>query len=222
MRSDVILYVMAVFFFALAFTSTVIFTDNTDRIFWMTLDISLGIAFLLAGYHQRPKAKKTIKTTPTTPDATTTTETIPQPTPVEETSVEEPSIVKETAVEEAPVEEAPVEEAPVTEPVPVEAAQTIGVSAETPEAIIEAPVSSATQEQISPVTTPVNEAPAQVGQAGSPLTNIKGVGEKRAAQLNALGITTAEELSQVSVEDLAKSLKISPKIAAKLVEAAKQ
>ena len=217
MRSDVILYVMAVFFFALAFASTVIFTDNTDRIFWMTLDISLGIAFLLAGYHQRPKAKKTIKTTPITPDITTTTETIPQPTPVEEVSIEEPSIVKE-----ADIEETPVEETPVTEPVPVETTPTIGVSVETPKDIIESPVSPATQEQISPVTTQGNEAPAQVGQEGSPLTNIKGVGEKRAAQLNALGITTAEELSQVSVEDLAKSLKISPKIAAKLVEAAKQ
>ena len=209
MRSDVILYVVAAFFFALAIVSTVKLT-GTDRLIWMALDIGLGIILLIGGYHQRPKTKKTVKTLSNTPVVTPPSETTTQLTPVEETQLES-SEVKKSETEEAPVEEAPVE-----------TSQTIGASVEASESIVEAPVSSTLQEQISSVTIQDNETPAQVEQEGLPLTDIKGVGEKRAAQLNALGITTAEELSLASVEDLAKGLKISPKVAAKLVEAAKQ
>jgi predicted flap endonuclease-1-like 5' DNA nuclease len=56
----------------------------------------------------------------------------------------------------------------------------------------------------------------------SPLTEVKGIGEKRATQLNALGINTVEELANAAPEEIAKSLKISPKIVAKWVYSAKQ
>lgn len=54
------------------------------------------------------------------------------------------------------------------------------------------------------------------------LTRVKGIGEKRAAQLKALGINTVEDLAKASAEDLAGKLKISPKITGKWIEAAEQ
>ena len=209
MRSDVTLYVVAALFFAIAIAASIIFTKPTDKIFWIVLSISLGGAVMGAGYSQKPKTIKPIKTVPTTPTATPSTESATQLTPVEE-----------TLIEDVPVEDVPVEDVPV-EDVPVETHQAIDAHEETPD-VVEAQVSSVPQEQIPPVATQNNETSAPIEQEETSLTSVKGVGEKRAAQLNALGINTVEDLAQVSVEDLAKNLKISPKIAAKLIEAAKQ
>ena len=53
------------------------------------------------------------------------------------------------------------------------------------------------------------------------LTKVKGIGEKRATQLKALGIGSVEELAKTTAEDLAAKLKISPKITGKWIENAK-
>lgn len=53
------------------------------------------------------------------------------------------------------------------------------------------------------------------------LTEVKGIGAKRAEQLKALGITSVEDLAKASAEDLAAKLKISQKIVSKWVEEAK-
>ncbi len=53
------------------------------------------------------------------------------------------------------------------------------------------------------------------------LTKVKGIGEKRAEQLKALGINSIEELAKASANDLAAKLKISPKITGKWIENAK-
>ena len=214
MRSDVTLYIVAAFFFTLTLTATILFTE-IDRIFWIILSTSLGILFIGAGYSQRPKTKTNIKT-------------IPQTTP---TTNESPPV--EPITQEAPVDEAPVDGLPSSvESVPAEGSQTsslVDAPAEETELINEES-QSPPQEPVSTVATQNNDtASTQVKQTEEnntddevPLTNVKGVGEKRAAQLNALGINNAKELSQASAEDLAKNLKISPKIAAKLIEAAKQ
>lgn len=55
----------------------------------------------------------------------------------------------------------------------------------------------------------------------SELTKVKGIGEKRAEQLEVLGIHNIRELANASAKDLAKKLKISPKITAKWIENAK-
>jgi predicted flap endonuclease-1-like 5' DNA nuclease len=57
---------------------------------------------------------------------------------------------------------------------------------------------------------------------GHALTEVSGIGEKRATQLNALGIFNVDDLAKAQAEDLAKSLKVSPKIVAKWVMGAKQ
>jgi predicted flap endonuclease-1-like 5' DNA nuclease len=54
------------------------------------------------------------------------------------------------------------------------------------------------------------------------LTKVKGIGEKRAGQLQTLGINTIEELSKASAKDLATKLKISPKITGKWIDNAKE
>ena len=54
------------------------------------------------------------------------------------------------------------------------------------------------------------------------LTDIAGIGEKRAMQLNNMGITTVEELTQASATIIAETLKVSPKIATKWVREAKK
>lgn len=55
----------------------------------------------------------------------------------------------------------------------------------------------------------------------SQVKRIKGIGQKRAAQLNSLGINSFEELAKASAEDVAKNLQISPKIVKKWISEAK-
>jgi predicted flap endonuclease-1-like 5' DNA nuclease len=215
MRSDVTLYIVATFFFALAITSIVLFTDM-NRIFWIALSTTLGIIIIGAGYSQRPIAKKPIKTLPTT----TTTDETP--------SIE--AITQEALVEEAPAEEALIADSSVLESVSVDAPQTVETIAAEETAVLseESMLPPLQEEQASTVTaqgTIAASTPVEPEEAKdeAPLTSVKGVREKRAAQLNALGIYTVKELSQASVETLAKNLKpISQKQAADLIEAAKQ
>ncbi|MEM3665806.1 MAG: helix-hairpin-helix domain-containing protein [Candidatus Bathyarchaeia archaeon] len=53
------------------------------------------------------------------------------------------------------------------------------------------------------------------------ITKVKGIGEKRAEQLKALGISGVEDLAKASAQDLAVKLKISPKITGRWIENAK-
>ena len=53
------------------------------------------------------------------------------------------------------------------------------------------------------------------------LTEIKGIGTKRAEQLKALGITNIEDLAKSPAEDLASKLKVSQKITKRWIEDAK-
>jgi predicted flap endonuclease-1-like 5' DNA nuclease len=76
------------------------------------------------------------------------------------------------------------------------------------------------------VTEPVKEEKIEVTVEPAPsvlgLTEVKGIGEKRKEQLNALGINSVEDLSKAAADDLATKLKVSPKITAKWIEDAKK
>jgi len=61
----------------------------------------------------------------------------------------------------------------------------------------------------------------EVKPPSAELLGVKGIGEKRAAQLKDLGINTIEELVKASANDLAAKLKISPKVTGKWIENAK-
>jgi predicted flap endonuclease-1-like 5' DNA nuclease len=67
-------------------------------------------------------------------------------------------------------------------------------------------------------------APATATSATSTLklTQVKGIGEKRATQLKALGINSVDELAKASAKSVAKNLKISLKTVSKWVENAKE
>ena len=220
MRSDVILYVVAAIFFALSILSIILFPDP-ERFIWIILNVVLGIISIGSGYYLRPKPKPTIKKISQIPIEQVTQSTTVESTsaiedPITESIPKEPTTIKEPVV----IDEAQIEETPPTESVPVEITQTTETTTETTEPLKET-ITSPQQEPTLQITQD-NKTPAQAEQEETPLTNIKGIGEKRAAQLNALGINTAKKLAQTSADDLAKSLKISPKIAAKLIEAAKQ
>ncbi len=83
---------------------------------------------------------------------------------------------------------------------------------QTPSAPIVTQETSAAQTETAPIQQLIE----------SPLTKVKGIGEKRVAQLNAIGINTVDELAKSSIDEIAKNLKVSPKIVAKWVEAAEQ
>jgi len=70
-------------------------------------------------------------------------------------------------------------------------------------------------------TTTVMEAPTPAAPTIE-LTRVKGIGEKRATQLKDIGINGIDELAKASAEDIAKSLKISPKIVKKWIAGAKE
>jgi predicted flap endonuclease-1-like 5' DNA nuclease len=54
------------------------------------------------------------------------------------------------------------------------------------------------------------------------LTQVKGIGGKRATQLKALGIKSVDDLSKASAKTVAKKLKISPKTVGKWITSAKE
>jgi predicted flap endonuclease-1-like 5' DNA nuclease len=67
------------------------------------------------------------------------------------------------------------------------------------------------------IEVPAEPAPSVLG-----LTEVKGIGEKRKEQLNALGINSVEDLAKASADELATKLKVSPKITVKWIENAKR
>jgi predicted flap endonuclease-1-like 5' DNA nuclease len=69
-----------------------------------------------------------------------------------------------------------------------------------------------------PETQPATTTPA----ATMDLTQVKGIGEKRAKQLKALGINSVDELANTSAKNIAKELKVSPKIVDKWIDSAKE
>ena len=80
------------------------------------------------------------------------------------------------------------------------------------------PVTPATIVTVEERAESIVEAVPQVSE----LTKVKGIGEKRAGQLNALGIHSIGDLANASAKDLAGKLDISPKITSKWIEGAKQ
>lgn len=113
----------------------------------------------------------------------------------------------------------PVAEAPAPEPGAVSPA-----NVETPDSITATQVAivPATTHALAPIPT-VTTIPVEASSAAeSQLTKVIGINSKRAAQLNALGINSLNDLAQASAEDLAKGLMISPKITRMWIGSAKK
>jgi predicted flap endonuclease-1-like 5' DNA nuclease len=74
-----------------------------------------------------------------------------------------------------------------------------------------------TMPEAQPATT--METPAMT--KALELTQVKGIGEKRATQLKAIGINSVNDLAKASAEDIAKKLQISSKITKKWIDSTK-
>jgi predicted flap endonuclease-1-like 5' DNA nuclease len=85
------------------------------------------------------------------------------------------------------------------------------------------PITTAVQEQkATSEAAPMHASVATPATQTMELTDVKGVGEKRAMQLKAFGILTVDDLAKASAKDVAKKLKISPKIADNWISNAKE
>ncbi len=200
MRSDYILHALAIVFFTISIISVVALA-GTSQIILISASTLLGIISLGLGLTQRHRHLQTNQTSlPPTPSPQEPTqspkiENLPSP-PVPkqpETSITNPPTNTALAAKEL--------EVTTIQPVPV---------ASVPAVIPEQPAT------LVPVQQP------SLPQKGTALTEVSGIGEKRASQLKILGVKTAEDLANASVNDLAKKLKISAKIVSKWVAAAKE
>jgi len=91
------------------------------------------------------------------------------------------------------------------------------------------PRTKATAIEAPPVptaTTTVTEEETETVMEAAPtvvaLTDVKGIGEKRAEQLKALGINNVDNLAKASAKDLAGKLEISPKFTRRWITNAKK
>jgi predicted flap endonuclease-1-like 5' DNA nuclease len=87
-----------------------------------------------------------------------------------------------------------------------------------PQATMEAPEEKT---EVAIEKPSVKETPVMTTSATVDLTQVKGIGEKRAMQLKALGINSADELATASAKTIAQKLKVSPKIVDKWIDSAK-
>jgi predicted flap endonuclease-1-like 5' DNA nuclease len=113
------------------------------------------------------------------------------------------------------------------QPISEDAHEREAYRAENPEAAAQAPILPQSSTPIpAPVIAPMPvlmPSPSEtVTVQKLELTEVKGIGEKRAEQLKAVGITSVEKLAKASAKDVAKKLKISPKIVAKWIANAKE
>jgi predicted flap endonuclease-1-like 5' DNA nuclease len=203
MRSNYILYALAIVFFLITVVSAEAFT-GIDQIILVLVSALLGIISLGFGLTQRSKPPQTNQTlqTPaaeeipqTKTSPTSKIENLPSPpVPMQsETSIANPP----TATTLVPMEK----EVTTIQTVPVKAV---------PALIPEEPAT----------LVPIKQSTLTLKETA--LTDVKGIGQKRANQLKTLDIKTVEDLANSSVEDLAKKLKISPKIAYRWIVSAKE
>jgi predicted flap endonuclease-1-like 5' DNA nuclease len=120
-----------------------------------------------------------------------------------------PQAKTETA--QAPTAQAPTAQAPTAQAPTIQAPPSLPAVSKTVEA--------AAQQKIEPIVEPIT-VPMQLPKIE--LTAVKGIKEKRAEQLRALGISSVQELANASAEDLAKKLKIAPYFTQHWIENAKE
>ena len=213
MRMDYALYGLAVILFVLTAITYLYVQDANGRLLYAAATAIVGILSVGGGVFLRPKVATS------SPSQTAVPEQPPQQTVATEPAqtmggpiVEAPT----TQLVEAPNAETPIAvEAPpkvqVAQPVEepkVEAIPIPAIVEDKPTASIEA----ATVEVASP-------APAA---AKSEFAQIRGISEKRAEQLKAVGVNNIQDLANASPDDLAAKLGVSPKIVKMWIGSAKK
>jgi predicted flap endonuclease-1-like 5' DNA nuclease len=194
MRLDYISYAIAIVFFIITLAA-VVNSSGLQQHVWVVSTVVIGLAFIGVGYTQRPRSAAA-------PPVTTS---VPPPPPSEpqrpQEQVQQQQVPEVTTALSQPVSQPIATEQPVTEQPTV-----------TEQPIVTDVVK---MEETKPVVQSVPLVPGG-------LTDVKGIGEKRAAQLRALGINSVEDLAKASAKDLATKLNISPKITDKWIQNAKE
>lgn len=75
---------------------------------------------------------------------------------------------------------------------------------------------------VTETSTVMEKAEVSVETPTIELTQVKGIGPKRAEQLKSLGINSVKDLAEASAKNLAGKLEISPKITRRWIENAKK
>jgi predicted flap endonuclease-1-like 5' DNA nuclease len=203
MRSDYSFYALAIVFFMVTIVSAWALA-GTFQIILISILALLGMISLGFGLTLRSKSLQSNQTPPiptpqeitqTEPSQTSKIENLPPP-PVpmkpETSIVKTPPITTHVSME--------------TEVTSIQTVPVIAVPALLPE-------QTSIVMSIKQSTLPLKE---------TALTDVRGIGPKRANQLETLDIKTAEDLANASIEDLAKKLEISSKIVAKWIASAKE
>jgi predicted flap endonuclease-1-like 5' DNA nuclease len=230
MRLDYTLYGLAIIFFIVSAVSLVVVTEGTGKILLTVSSAIIGLAVAFTGFLCKPKVQSgVISSTPT----------IAQELPVEQTTAVQETV--EAVAEEAPTVEAVTEvdtpavdtsvepvvdtEVVSVKPSPVEDSTSVAASIES-EVVAEPTIEEAEpkiqSEAPSPIPEDSNVAVPVETASNAELTDVKGIGAKRADQLKALGINTVTDLANADAKDLAAKLKVSPKIVEKCIAGAKE
>ncbi len=182
MRTDYMLYILAVIFFILTALSLAFVASQTEQSLSVIATVVLGLFSAGLGFHYRPRAKTTAAVPP--------------------------------FIEVPPVEanDSHVREAHLAESVEKHVEPTV-----TPQSTTGVP---AQLNVPTPLLTP--SAPQAQTSVKSELTSIHGINEKRAAQLQEIGIGSISALANASADDLAKNLMVSPKVTRMWIGSAKK
>ncbi len=180
MRTDYLLYALAVIFFILTALSLAFVANQPEQSLSVVATAVLGLFSAGLGYCFRPKVKAAVAQSP---------EVLPVDT-------------SDVHVREAHLAES-VEKHVEPTPTPLTVANNTSQ--------LDAPL---------PFITP--PAPSVQAPLKSELTTIHGINERRAAQLQGIGVDSIESLAKASPDDLAKSLMISPKVTRMWIGTAKK
>jgi predicted flap endonuclease-1-like 5' DNA nuclease len=194
MRTDYLYYLLAVVFFSIAATSVALVADGTEKTLWAIGAVVLGLVSIGLGYYRKPKPKIA---------ATSTSE-------VQLSEFGDAHIRESHLAESVEKHSEPFAASITTTSIPMQEPAPMPILTPGP-------------------TRPASPAPAEMPTitaetlpSESELLTIKGISEKRATQLNAVGIKTIADLAKASAEDLAKKLLISPKITRMWIGSAKE
>jgi predicted flap endonuclease-1-like 5' DNA nuclease len=182
MRTDYLLYALAVIFFILTALSLAFVAGQTQQSLSVIATVVLGLFSAGLGYLYRPKVKTTASAGPS------------------------------TEVPTADTSDAHLRESHLAESVEKHVGPTV-----TPQTVTNVPSQLIAPMPFMTPSTPQIQTPLK-----SELTAIHGINEKRAAQLQELGIGSINALANAHADDLAKNLTISPKITRMWIGSAKK
>ena len=201
MRSDYTLYGLAIILFIVAIASYVLIAEQNLKIVSAIILAIIGAVLAVAGFLLKPKVQ--VAASSSAPSAT-------QEPPVDQSAqatVENQLVATPIETESSQMAEIKTEKTVISE-----------ASAETPATTPE-PAIPTNETMAVTETEAVTPIASEMPKMG--LTQVKGIGEKRANQLKANGISSIDDLAKADVAALASKLKVSPKIVEKWVAGAK-